>query len=164
MPKQNQTVSVRLRKLVEEQFGTQVELARALEIKPQTLTKYISGEYLPGNTIQTKLRALGVDVEKLMTGKSARGKSTGVFLDNITSERIGAILSRKFLVDREHDLNNVALRLGISAQRLESFVSGKKSMPLSVLIEIASLAHDLSFLEPLFEKTRIEVKLIPPQD
>ena len=34
------------------------------------LSRYFTGDPLPGNTLQAKLRALGADVEYIMTGKS----------------------------------------------------------------------------------------------
>jgi plasmid maintenance system antidote protein VapI len=161
--KRNKAVSTRLRKLIKERFGTQVELARALDVKPQTLTKYTSGEYLPGNTIQAKLRELGVDVEHLMTGKRNESHPHSLLLDRKTSREIGAVLKAKFLVHREFDMKSVANQLGLHADQLEAFVSGKEAMPVGALVRIASVTRDLSFVEPLFKGSPIRLTLIPPE-
>ena len=68
----------RLKKWGMREFGSMVNLARALEISPQSLYYYTSGRALPGNTTQARLRSLGCDVEWLMTGlsKSVNGSSS----------------------------------------------------------------------------------------
>ncbi len=45
--------------------------ARALAMSPQALQNYLQGKMLPGNAVQEKLRALGCDIEWLMTGKKS---------------------------------------------------------------------------------------------
>ena len=54
-----------------ERFGTMSAFASALGMKPPSLNDYLVGKTLPGNSLQAKLRALGCDIEWLMTGKSS---------------------------------------------------------------------------------------------
>ena len=39
-------------------------------MRPQTLNNYLAGQMNPGNKVQAKLRALGCNIEELMTGSS----------------------------------------------------------------------------------------------
>jgi len=48
--------------------GWQRRFAEALEVSPQTISSYLSGARRPGFEMQAKLRALGCDIEWLMTG------------------------------------------------------------------------------------------------
>ena len=45
--------------------------ATALEMRPQTLNNYLSGNARPGGIIQARLRNLGCNIDWLMTGKEA---------------------------------------------------------------------------------------------
>jgi hypothetical protein len=60
--------SRRLKKWGLEEFGSLVSFSRALGISQQSLHDYTSGRTLPGNKTQSRLRALGCDIEWLMTG------------------------------------------------------------------------------------------------
>jgi hypothetical protein len=64
-------ISKRLKKWGVEEFGSLVSFARALGISQQSLHDYTSGRTRPGNTMQSRLRDLGCDVEWMMTGSSA---------------------------------------------------------------------------------------------
>lgn len=48
------------------------EFSRALDMLPQSLNNYLSGQMKPGNKLQAKLRLLGCDIEWLMTGVSVQ--------------------------------------------------------------------------------------------
>jgi hypothetical protein len=67
-------ISRRLKKWGLEEFGTLVSFARALGISQQSLHDYTGGRTMPGNKMQARLRALGCDIEWLMTG-SPRGSA-----------------------------------------------------------------------------------------
>ena len=159
----NRKVANRLRKLAKERFRSQAELARALGVKPQTLTQYLNGKNLPGNTIQTKLRKLGVDVEFLMTGRhrSQSKLSPILVVDEKAAMDIAAILRVKFLVDREYDLISVAEQMKIPSDRFREIVSGAKPLLLSTLAKLTSTTGDLEFVKPLFVDTDVEVSLKP---
>lgn len=64
-------ISKRLKKWGLEEFGSLASFARALGISQQSLHDYTGGRTRPGNTMQSRLRELGCDVEWLMTGSSA---------------------------------------------------------------------------------------------
>jgi hypothetical protein len=63
-------VSKRLREWGIREFGSLVNLARAIGISQQSLYDYTSGRTLPGNKMQSRLRGLGCEIEWLMTGCS----------------------------------------------------------------------------------------------
>jgi SOS-response transcriptional repressor LexA len=84
-------VAQRLTKFGQTRFGDkhgwQKEFADALAMSPQALSNYLSGRVAPGNAVQAKLRALGADVEYIMTGKTReqRGEealSIGIPMDH----------------------------------------------------------------------------------
>ncbi len=160
----NSLVSNRLRQLVAYKFGTQAALARALDVKPQTLTKYLSGEYLPGNTIQRKLRQLGVDVEYLMTGRHSKQGVHSLVIDPSAANAILQLLQEKLVVERKMDLPSIAARIGISTRALRMLVSGKQQLSLSILIQITQITQDLSFVAPLFAGSSIRLSLNPPEE
>ena len=58
----------RFRQFGEERYSSMAEYARALNIKPRQLYDYFNGKSLPGNKLQEKLRALGCDLNWLLTG------------------------------------------------------------------------------------------------
>lgn len=60
----------RLRDFGKKNFLSMSAFARAIEMRPQTLNNYLSGEQRPGGILHQRLRALGCDIEWLMTGKS----------------------------------------------------------------------------------------------
>lgn len=68
----NTEISARLRDFGGKKFVSMAEFARALKISPQGFTKYLNGSQQPGNMVQQRLRALGCDIEWLMTGVSNR--------------------------------------------------------------------------------------------
>jgi transcriptional regulator with XRE-family HTH domain len=48
-----------------------VEFAKALEMRPQTLNNYLSGQARPGGILQDRLRQLGCDIAWLMYGETS---------------------------------------------------------------------------------------------
>lgn len=64
------TIGDRLKQFAKVNFGSVSELAKHMDVLPQSLTAYIANRTTPGNVTQNKLRALGCDIEWLMTGKS----------------------------------------------------------------------------------------------
>jgi SOS-response transcriptional repressor LexA len=57
------------KKLVGSEHGWQTRFAGRLNVSTSYLRAYLSGRNLPGNVVQKKLRALGCDIEWLMTGQ-----------------------------------------------------------------------------------------------
>ncbi len=55
-------------------FGWKKKYAEELGITQGNLQLYLSGDRIPGNKLQQKLRELGCDIEWLMTGKSKEEK------------------------------------------------------------------------------------------
>lgn len=51
-------------------FKNSTEYAKALDMKSQSLYKYINGESVPGGLILKKLAQLGCDINWLLTGES----------------------------------------------------------------------------------------------
>jgi transcriptional regulator with XRE-family HTH domain len=39
-------------------------------MRPQTLTKYLNGTRIPGNTVKQRLQDIGCDIDWLMTGRT----------------------------------------------------------------------------------------------
>ena len=75
MSKDSSEIGKRLREFGLSKFTSMAEFARALDLPPQSLNSYLSGNFMPGNKMQSKLRELGCDIEWLMTGKKgAEGK------------------------------------------------------------------------------------------
>ena len=67
----------RLREFGSKNYSTMSDFAKALEMRPQTLNNYLSGSSRPGGILQGRLRALGCDIEWLMTGKVAAENADG---------------------------------------------------------------------------------------
>ena len=65
-------ISRNLRKFAEENYVTNSDFAEALQIKPQSLHKYLKGERIPGTEMIIKLINLGCDPSWLLTGKSIK--------------------------------------------------------------------------------------------
>jgi hypothetical protein len=60
----------RLKKVAEVLYkGNASELARKLEMKPQALRKYITGESMPGGLILIRLYNLGININWFLTGE-----------------------------------------------------------------------------------------------
>lgn len=60
----------RLKTVAEELYeGNQSELARQLDMKPPSFSKYTSGETLPGGAVLRKLSDLGISPTWILTGK-----------------------------------------------------------------------------------------------
>ena len=64
----NETTGDRLRQFAIQNFGSVTALCEALKMTPQGLYAYISNRSKPGSSLQEKLRAVGCDIEWLMTG------------------------------------------------------------------------------------------------
>lgn len=64
----NEQIAERLREFGDRQFKSSVDFAKALGVSPQNLNSYLTGQRVPGNKMQRKLRVLGCDVGWLMTG------------------------------------------------------------------------------------------------
>jgi transcriptional regulator with XRE-family HTH domain len=71
-------VAKRLTEFGEERFGSdhgaKAKFAEALEISPQQLQNLLRGRSGVGARTQERLRALGCDIEWLMTGKDSQTK------------------------------------------------------------------------------------------
>lgn len=65
----SETTGDRLKLFAIRNFGTVTALCEALNMTPQGLYAYISNRSKPGSALQEKLRAVGCDIEWLMTGK-----------------------------------------------------------------------------------------------
>lgn len=61
-------IGERLREFGEQQFKSSVNFAKALGVSPQHLNAYLTGQRIPGNKMQDRLRKLGCDIGWLMTG------------------------------------------------------------------------------------------------
>ena len=60
----------RLKEIAEVLYeGNASELARRLEMKPQALRKYVTGESMPGGLILIRLHNLGVNINWFLTGE-----------------------------------------------------------------------------------------------
>ena len=72
---ENKEIGARLVDFAKERFGAnrgwQTRFASALGMDPGSARKYLIGQIVPGSRVQAKLRALGADVEYIMTGFSA---------------------------------------------------------------------------------------------
>ncbi len=68
--KSKQEISKRLRYFAHMRFGSLKELAAHLGVTSSTLSQYTTGKSIPGNTMQSRLRDIGCDIEWLMTGES----------------------------------------------------------------------------------------------
>ncbi|MHB1051179.1 MAG: XRE family transcriptional regulator [Bacteroidota bacterium] len=66
-------VAHRLREWVESHYDSVGAFAKACEISIALASHYLNGVTRPGNKMQSKLRALGCDIEWLMTGVTAKG-------------------------------------------------------------------------------------------
>ncbi len=69
------TIGERLEYFAKVKFGSKTAMAKALGILPQSLTAYYQNKTKPGLALQTKLRAIGCDVEWLITGKEPYQRS-----------------------------------------------------------------------------------------
>lgn len=65
---EKQAIGDRLRKFAEENFKHHADLAKALEMKPQSLQSYFNGKSVPGGELLSKLIDLGCNVHWLLHG------------------------------------------------------------------------------------------------
>jgi SOS-response transcriptional repressor LexA len=73
MHKEAKTIGDRLKQFGEK-YTTLSDYAEALGMSYENLYQYLSGKAKPGFKIQERLRALGCDIEWLMTGKTNDGR------------------------------------------------------------------------------------------
>lgn len=60
----------RFRKVIKDQFGTQIALARAIGVKDGSyLTPYVTGRSMIGGILRKKLEGVGIDVDYILTGR-----------------------------------------------------------------------------------------------
>ncbi|KAF0152079.1 MAG: hypothetical protein FD143_1373 [Ignavibacteria bacterium] len=64
-------IGERMRLFAQKKYGTLKKLAEAMQISPQQLQQYISGNREPGSKILAKLLRLGCDVNWLLGGKES---------------------------------------------------------------------------------------------
>lgn len=74
MPQKMNIIGKNLREFANDNFGSISELAKKLQIKPQSLQKYLTGDRLPGAEMIIKLIKLGCDANWLLTGKEVDKK------------------------------------------------------------------------------------------
>jgi transcriptional regulator with XRE-family HTH domain len=65
----NKEIGARLRSFAEGRYKSMVAFAESLGVSASQINDYLSGRRTPGNTMQSRLRDLGCDIEWLMTGK-----------------------------------------------------------------------------------------------
>ena len=78
-PASTKEVSKRLREVALTRHDSLAEFARSLGMKAQTLNDYLSGKSLPGNKLQSRLRAMGYDVEYVMIGTKGKASAAEKF-------------------------------------------------------------------------------------
>lgn len=70
-------VGSRLRKFLLEKFGKLTIGAENIGMSPQSLQKYLKGEFIPGGEIISKLSELGCDIEWLLLRKENPSDNSG---------------------------------------------------------------------------------------
>ena len=114
----NIEVSKRLREFAESHYSSITDFANALEMMPQTLNLYLSGRSLPGNNLQKKLRALGCDIEWLMTGSKGTERGTPpvsqeslLMLDKLRAMGIDSLAKLETFCDPKNIAADIAVLL-----------------------------------------------------
>lgn len=82
-----------------DNYGYKSKFAKDLGIAKNTLSRYINNFLTPGNSLQNKLRAMGCDVDWVMTGERAEVK------DNIDTQ--GQIDKDLYIQRLEQDLQDL---------------------------------------------------------
>lgn len=69
---ENKETGTRLRQIADRLYdGNKSELARSLEMKPPSFSKYIQGHRRPGTTVLKRLSRLGVNLHWFLTGEGS---------------------------------------------------------------------------------------------
>lgn len=121
-----ETIGSRLRYWIEQRGWTVGTLADKLAIKQPAASMLLNGAWTPGNKTQQKLRALGCDIEWLMTGKTPSDRVAEEGGKYVTSQQRVAELERENSQLRER---LAALERLLSPELIELALkqSGRKS-------------------------------------
>lgn len=72
----NQATGIRLRQIANQLYeGNKSALARALDMKPPSFSKYVQGQRRPGTTVLKRLSRLGVNLHWFLTGEGSMMRS-----------------------------------------------------------------------------------------
>lgn len=63
------TVGARLRAFAKQKFGSLKAFGQAVDLSPSQVSDYVSDRYTPGGDLLTRMRALGLSVDWLLTGE-----------------------------------------------------------------------------------------------
>ncbi|MBO8093798.1 MAG: helix-turn-helix transcriptional regulator [Prosthecochloris sp.] len=112
----------RFRKVIKDQFGTQIALARAIGVKDGSyLTPYVTGRSMIGGILRKKLEDVGIDVDYIMTGR--REETTSAVEQD--EEHLCELCTSKIMEIQSKlvELNNAVLEVNQMVNKLRK--SGK---------------------------------------
>jgi len=115
----------RFRKVIQDQFGTQIALARAIGVKDGSyLTPYVTGRSMIGGILRKKLEKVGIDVDYILTGRMKESQEAPVQVEPVTNEELFEQCASKVMdiQGRLLELNAAVLEVNQMLGRLQKSV------------------------------------------
>lgn len=112
----------RFRKVIQDQFGTQIALARAIGVKDGSyLTPYVTGRSMIGGILRKKLEKVGIDVDYILTGRMKKSQEAPVQVEPVTNEELFEQCANKVMdiQGRLLELNAAVLEVNQMLGRLQ---------------------------------------------
>lgn len=116
-------IAKRLRRFGEDEFTTMAAFAAKLEMKPQALNNYLNGLTGVGGEIQSRLRALGCDIEWLTTG--VRSEDAAVAKSDAEVEKLREKVEE---LEEKASVYDVMKEIMLKHEGLRGYVLAKKLM------------------------------------
>lgn len=66
-----------------------------------------------------------------------------------------AVLQYVFIAQRRHDIGKVASELNMEYQELYAFISGRRTMPITLLRKVTEITRDKIFFDAVFSGSKI---------
>lgn len=79
-------------------------------------------------------------------------------------EELIAMLQYVFIAQRRHDIAKISQRLNMTYQELHAFISGRRTMPATLLARITEITRDKIFLDTVFGETSIRWRFAPESE
>lgn len=106
-------VGLRLRKFLLDKFGKLNNGAVKIGMSPQSLQKYLNGEFIPGGEILSKLSQLGCDIDWLLLGVETK-------IENVSDASYKEYISRKdkIILSQAEELTMLKVKIEELKQRV----------------------------------------------
>lgn len=122
--------------------GNVSELARKLEMKPQALRKYVTGESMPGGLVLIRLYDIGVNINWFLTGKGQMLQVAHPARISEPMEQYLALLESDKLSEEEQHILDELLKFSNAIEELDISESLRRALLLVYVRHVNSDKED----------------------